>query len=95
MIKWIPIKMEINYKCGFEVLNAMAMEFAVFCVVTPFSSGKSDVSEEHNAWACSPFLLFFCLAYSSALNLEAVYSSKTSAGLQTTRRYNPEDRTHH
>jgi hypothetical protein len=42
------------------------------------------------------FMLISCLAYSSALKLEATGSSKILVGFQwTTQRYMPEDRTVH
>jgi hypothetical protein len=41
----------------------------------------------------SYFSLVSCLAYSSALKMESLYSSKTSTFLRATRRYNPKDRT--
>jgi hypothetical protein len=55
---------------------------------------KSSVLEEY---ICL-FRLVSCLTYSSALNMEAIYSSETSGCLVTTRWYNPEDcsfRSHH
>jgi hypothetical protein len=70
----------------FEVLTAVVMMSTIFWDITPCSSSN----------VCMPpaFTLVSCSAYSSALKMEAIYSSETSVDIQrTTRRYIPEDST--
>jgi hypothetical protein len=49
-----------------------------------------DCFNKQNSACC---LLFYCLAYSSALRMEVIFSSKTLAFFQTTRCYNPGNHT--
>jgi hypothetical protein len=70
----------------------------MYCRVARWMS--ADVSEEHvassQALLATCFMLDPCLAYSSTLKMEAICYCEKSAKLQRiTRRYNPEDRTHH
>jgi hypothetical protein len=48
------------------------------------------------SFICTCFKLFSCLAYSSTLKMQGIYSSETSVDFQRfTWRYIPEERTHH
>jgi hypothetical protein len=75
------------------------MKGSIYWDVTPCSTSKLNrncigTCSSYVVLLTTCFKLVSCLSYSSALKMEAIYSSETSIGVhRTIRRYIPIDRT--
>jgi hypothetical protein len=78
---------------GSEVLISVLMKSSICCDITPCGSLKANRRfGGTELYLLLAFTLVSCFVFSSTLNMEATFSSKTSVDFQrTTRRYIPDD----